>query len=192
MPRDLTLLAAVSGRRTANHAASRRGAFSLVELLVVIGVIAVVLSILIPVVSKARAASRSVNCLAHLRQLNVAFHLFAERHGSKLPDPTITKVSWESSLLPFVNKTMYECPADGELFPSLGSSYDWRDTPDPLTTLAGEDIFTPNRSSLVLVFEALPSWHSKTKINAGRLDGSAIEMEYEECLFDLGKPNKLP
>lgn len=205
MPGDLTLFGLAHARRAAIHTAalaavpgvrqancSHRRAFTLLELLIVIGIIAVILSILLPVMNRARSASQSITCLSNLRQLDTAFHLFAERNNGRFPDPTVTKVSWESSLLPFLHTALYECPADGELFPALGSSYDWRDTPDPATCLAGQDINVPVRSSLVLVFEALPSWHSKTKINAGLLDGSACEMDYETCLRDLGKPNSSP
>ena len=190
MPSVSTSLAVAPGRMRSRGRLRR--AFSLIELLVVIALVAVILSILLPVMNRARAASQSITCLSNLRQLNVAFHLFAERHDNRLPDPTITNMSWESSLLPYVRSGLFECPIDGVLFPQLGSSYDWRDTPDPRTSLAGQDITVPTRSSLVLVFEALPGWHSRTKINAGLLDGSAVEMYYEACLSDLGKPNQLP
>src|SRR5438874_780286 len=90
----------------------RRAAFSLLELLVVIGLIAVLLALVLPVISKARAASRSVSCLSNLRQLSTAFHLFAERHDHRFPDPSVTQVSWESSLTPFVSGRVFACPAD--------------------------------------------------------------------------------
>jgi prepilin-type N-terminal cleavage/methylation domain-containing protein len=171
---------------------SRPAGFTLLELLVVVGVLAVLLAILLPVMRRARRASQSVTCLSNLHQINVAFHLFAQSNGRKLPDPGVTRMSWESSLLPYTKANLYECPADGELYPSLGSSYDWRDTPDPATTLAGKDFSEALRASLVLVFDALPAWHAKTKINAALLDGSAQAMEYEECLSDLNTPNDRP
>ena len=167
-------------------------AFTLVELLVVLGIIAVLLAIILPVMSRARAAARSVTCLSNLRQINIAFHLFAQRNHGLLPDPTITHVSWEASLLPFTNAKVFGCPADGELLPSLGSSYDWRDTPDPQTTLAGKDILGAHRSSLVLAFESLPGWHVKGQINATFMDGSARSMTNEQCLRDLDRSNELP
>jgi len=51
-------------------------AFTLVELLVVMGLISVLLSLLLPVVGKARAAARSTACLSNVRQLGMALQLY--------------------------------------------------------------------------------------------------------------------
>src|SRR5213075_447395 len=62
----------------------RRG-FTLVELLVVIGIIAVLVGILLPALSKARTASQALKCSSNLRQLVLASHMFANEHGGYLP-----------------------------------------------------------------------------------------------------------
>lgn len=57
----------------------------MVELLVVIGIIALLISILLPSLNKAREASRSVKCMSNLRQLSQATMMFCNDHHGKLP-----------------------------------------------------------------------------------------------------------
>jgi prepilin-type N-terminal cleavage/methylation domain-containing protein len=175
-----------------NHrrgAPTRRRGVTLLEVLVVVGIIAIIAAILLPVLSKARAASQKITCLSNLRSIGIAFHLYAEHNTMRLPDPTTTRISWEASLLPYASSSVFKCPSDSEVFPALGSSYDWRDTPDPNSSLAGQNILLAQRSSLVLAFEALPGWHGKMRMNVCYLsDGSAHEMDYEAAMRDLDAP----
>ena len=64
---------------------ARPGAFTLVELLVVIGIIATLVAILLPTLGRAREAARAANCLSNLRQINTAFMLFAHDNKGYLP-----------------------------------------------------------------------------------------------------------
>ena len=58
--------------------APRRRAFTLVELLVVVAIIALLISILLPSLSQARAMARDMKCRSILKQLGMAQHMFAE------------------------------------------------------------------------------------------------------------------
>jgi prepilin-type N-terminal cleavage/methylation domain-containing protein len=100
---------------------SRHPAFTLVELLVVIGIIALLVSILLPVLGKARAQASAVACQSNMRQLAAAFLLFAHDHGGCLPGGESDRpIEWQNDWA----IGTYDCPSVGarpDLFPMAGT-----------------------------------------------------------------------
>lgn len=70
-----------------------RAGFSLVELLVVIAVIAILAALLLPALSRAKAAAYRTNCLSNLRQVTLGLQLYAADHGERLP--AAANVTWD-------------------------------------------------------------------------------------------------
>ena len=105
-----------------------RSAFTLVELLVVIGIIAILIAILMPALGRARDQARGVACSSNLRQLIMACHMFAQDHKGHLPgnhvdaldggapNPDPEKRSWLSG--DYVNPayTLTNAPKTGTLY----------------------------------------------------------------------------
>ena len=60
-------------------------AFTLIELLVVIGIIAVLISVLLPALRRARDAAQRVQCLSNMRQISNAMISFANDHHGMMP-----------------------------------------------------------------------------------------------------------
>lgn len=90
--------------RSIHHPTCRETGFTLVELLVVIGIIALLISILMPSLNKARKAAITVQCASNLRQHGLAYAMYANENKGSLPnyadksDPYVP-LDWQTNRL---------------------------------------------------------------------------------------------
>jgi prepilin-type N-terminal cleavage/methylation domain-containing protein/prepilin-type processing-associated H-X9-DG protein len=86
------------------HKSHRRNAFTLVELLVVIGIIAVLISILLPALTRAREAANKAACLANLRSIGQIMLVYANANKDQIPLGTIKQRYQEAYWLRLSNR----------------------------------------------------------------------------------------
>jgi len=163
--------------------------FGLVEVIVAVAIAVFLIALVFAAASQSRDSAGQVNCLNNLRQIGAGFREYALDNGSALPAPFAAGRSWESLLESYAGGgDVFVCPMDAEVFPAVGSSYDWRDTGDPATTLAGRKLDGNLRGDAVVAFDALPGWHHAEQMNAVLLNAAVTSMEQSRCLNDLFEP----
>lgn len=89
---------------------SKRGAFTLVDLLVIIGIMGILTALLVPTLGRAKQNSIEVTCLNNLRQLGIGMHMYIQHNNDKVPYAAIRMIAptaaremtWDSLLNHYV------------------------------------------------------------------------------------------
>lgn len=76
---------------------TQREAFTLIELLVVVGIIALLISMLLPALNTARQGAKSVQCLSNLRQMMIAAQIYINANGGRYPVAYWGQQNWDFS-----------------------------------------------------------------------------------------------
>jgi prepilin-type N-terminal cleavage/methylation domain-containing protein/prepilin-type processing-associated H-X9-DG protein len=92
----------------------KRQAFTLLELLVVIAVIAILLCTFMPALSGVKAKSNATKCLSNLKQLGYATEMYADDHGEHFPGDEHSSPSWLAALAPYSGTNVYRCPCENK------------------------------------------------------------------------------
>src|ERR1700677_3311450 len=78
--------------------------FTLIELLVVIAIIAILAALLLPVLSQSRGRAEAIECRNNIRQLSLAFFMYADDNGDLLvnnygkPQTIATRNTWANNV----------------------------------------------------------------------------------------------
>lgn len=161
-----------------------KNAFTLLELLVVIGILALLVGLGVPVFTSQMAKAKSAACLSNLRNIGIGLQSYLAENNATFPTLVAARASRDQTeqpsidtvFLPYVeNEKTFRCPAEEQLFLETGTSYYWN------SALNGQAAASLNLFGLISDLSRIPilvdkeGWHRHTENRVNHLfaDGHA-------------------
>ena len=195
---------------------TKRG-FTLIELLVVIAIIAILAGILLPALSKAKAKASGISCVGNLKQLQVAFHLYAsDNQDAVLPNQAFnpdsglgSRADWTDQAVSWVRGNTWTetnfASIDQGLLWRYNESHGIYKCPADRSTVRDQGTLPRNRSVSLSMYMGLAvtpgqdyyanCWHRLSQITSpGPSDALAFIDEHEKSIqqsaFGINAPHQ--
>ncbi len=160
-----------------------RAGFTLVEILVVLGIVVTLLAILFPVVFKMKEKAKTTACLANLRSLGISLNGYLGDHNLTMPTlapgqvdggPPVETI--DTVLAPYAeNAASFRCPADPQVWRETGTSYFWNPALNGQSATALNFLDLTEAATRIPVLSDKEGWHDSggPRVNILYADGHA-------------------
>ncbi|HEY3860635.1 MAG TPA: type II secretion system protein [Verrucomicrobiae bacterium] len=162
----------------------RARAFTLVEMLVTIAIIAALASLLMPALGRGKEAGRTTVCRANLHQIGVALQLYVDDNRNLMPVMYDRRATGSPTNLPAMDVVLapqlgstqaLRCPSDGQqIFQQTGSSYSWNNL------VNGENADHLQIMNLSLAMTRIPLVLDKQSFHAALGPSNAVNYLYAD------------
>jgi prepilin-type N-terminal cleavage/methylation domain-containing protein len=162
-----------------------RNRFTLIELLIVIGIIAILSGLLLPALANARRKAKEITCVNNLKQLGTGIIIYLDDYNWR------HHVPWPSNLFPayMSSKDIYRCPVDGNSSGTPRAEWkaradnDWKETYDRPGTVGKNFLPNPDVGPVSYFYEFSDTRCDKWTVPNAPADPTWAEVKRTQLLF---------